>query len=431
MTATQAYADFDAVKGELGLGEQSDIWRYNWEASQAAYRPGSVGFLSESFVREVTAFLRISPEPRDALLGALSLFRDHPAAERLAWHCHDYLFSDHTAQHPDVERWPELPADLHPGASCFHAFVMLSGVEILRGTYRDRGIGEDVLVDTLADIERWMHDYRRREGRWGFNKHWWLTGHFQCDLFALGRLQFRREHFEFDLHAYRNNATREVVLLAPDGEWFRPDGQFDSADGSAEDPGRWRARFEERDDCVLGMPITPDGRALPREVRLPRGEWTPVLAKDEPTLGIHIPEGGGMTHAACGDSLRRAVGFFPRVLPEHDARAFTCMSWILDNQFQAKLPAKSNMRRFQREVYLHPVPKANDSQMWERAFLVRYDDPAEAPVETSLQRVLVDHMLAGGHWRDGGCLLFPEDLDWGGEVYRTGRYGGPWPDGDA
>jgi len=39
--------------------------------------------------------------------------------------------------------------------------------------------------------------------------------------------------------------------------------------------------------------------------------------------------------------------------------------------------------------------------------------------ETSLQRAIVEHLLAGKDLRAkaGGCFLFPEDINWGKQVY--------------
>ena len=68
-------------------------------------------------------------------------------------------------------------------------------------------------------------------------------------------------------------------------------------------------------------------------------------------------------------------------------------------------------------MHLYPLPNAGDWGLFERVFGRRYDDISAAPRDTALRRAIIDHMLAGGHFHAGGCLLFPEDLDWGSEAY--------------
>jgi hypothetical protein len=125
-----------------------------------------------------------------------------------------------------------------------------------------------------------------------------------------------------------------------------------------------------------------------------------------------------MAFEACGESFRRAMEFFPRHFPHRPFEAFQCCSWLLSSQLGPLLPAESNIRRLQEEVYLFPLRGAGDEQLFERAFGRKYEDIRQAPRDTVLRRAVVDHILAGGHFQAGGCLLWPQDVDWGRKVYR-------------
>jgi hypothetical protein len=125
-----------------------------------------------------------------------------------------------------------------------------------------------------------------------------------------------------------------------------------------------------------------------------------------------------MAFDACGEAFRRAMEFFPQHFPDRPFTAFQCGSWLLDCQLGPLLPAESNIRRLQEEVYLHPLPGAGDDALLDRVFGRRYDDIRQAPRDTGLRRGVVDHILAGGHFHAGGCLLWPQDVDWGRKVYR-------------
>jgi hypothetical protein len=157
-------------------------------------------------------------------------------------------------------------------------------------------------------------------------------------------------------------------------------------------------------------------------VSLSAAEWRQVLAKDDPVLNLHIPGGSSLGHAECGESLRRAMEFFPRHFPERPFVAFTCGSWVLDGQLEELLPPTSNMVRFQREVHLFPLG-LSPRNLLRQAFDGVPEDLEKAPRDTALQRAVLDHLDAGKQLSPvgGGCFLLPEDLEWGAEVYRRQR----------
>ncbi len=60
----------------------------------------------------------------------------------------------------------------------------------LEQEYRQRGINKTVLLNTLEDIVRWVDIWYDLTGELGLMETAWLSRHFDCRLFALGRLQF-------------------------------------------------------------------------------------------------------------------------------------------------------------------------------------------------------------------------------------------------
>jgi hypothetical protein len=81
------------------------------------------------------------------------------------------------------------------------------------------------------------------------------------------------------------------------------------------------------------------------------------------------------------------------------------------------LPANSNLLAFQRQGYLFPLP-SNGADGLYFIFGNRLIDPATAPQNTQLQRVVIKHLQAGGKLRRGGFLLLPEDVEkFGREPY--------------
>ncbi|MBR5507238.1 MAG: DUF5596 domain-containing protein [Clostridia bacterium] len=62
--------------------------------------------------------------------------------------------------------------------------------EFLKNEYEKRGIGEDILIDTLKDIPRWTDTYTNMKGSLFLGELGWLRNHLTLRLFKLGRLQF-------------------------------------------------------------------------------------------------------------------------------------------------------------------------------------------------------------------------------------------------
>ena len=123
----------------------------------------------------------------------------------------------------------------------------------------------------------------------------------------------------------------------------------------------------------------------------------------EPCLLLHIPDFlGPLTPSACDRSLELARAFFPRHFPEERPETVLCHSWLLDPQLRERLPADSNIVRFQtRFRTAHEEAEPADAEPVQFVF----GDPdlpvAELPRRTSVERAVGDHLRAGGHWYVG------------------------------
>lgn len=119
-------------------------------------------------------------------------------------------------------------------------------------------------------------------------------------------------------------------------------------------------------------------------------------------IGLHVPESGPLTPQAVAASLDEARAFFPRHFPDEHYTRFFCGSWLLDPQLREYLPEDSNILRFQRRFELEPhqeseVPDA-DIEMLRFGFRTLTTPLDELPRRTVLQRAIIDHLRAGGHW---------------------------------
>lgn len=145
------------------------------------------------------------------------------------------------------------------------------------------------------------------------------------------------------------------------------------------------------------------------QFRRARATWhttgTPFAAGD-PVLDVHIPPTGPLAPDAVDASFRRSRSFFGRHFPADDSAWAVCTSWLLDPQLLDHLPGDANIVRFQRRFHLDPSWSVADDGSIVR-FVFRRADAAvdDLPRRTTLERAVVDHLRAGGHWhmRRGWC----------------------------
>jgi hypothetical protein len=124
------------------------------------------------------------------------------------------------------------------------------------------------------------------------------------------------------------------------------------------------------------------------------------LTLASPVLWVHIPADGPMPPDACDASFARAEKFFHEHFPEHAPGALLCRSWLMDRQLADYLPASSNIVRFQSRFDLLPIE--HDADEIQRFVFGRvYEDLAQAPQRSSLERAIVRHLRGGGVWRTG------------------------------
>jgi hypothetical protein len=130
----------------------------------------------------------------------------------------------------------------------------------------------------------------------------------------------------------------------------------------------------------------------------------------------HIPESGPLDPAACDASFEHAVDFF-RSRGDATTNAFECQSWLLDDQLADHLPSGSNILRFQSRFTLidsesadAPVDGATHGDHAVAKFIFRRTLPELPGVEpaSTLQRAVLEHLAAGGHWRERrGVMRLP------------------------
>lgn len=134
------------------------------------------------------------------------------------------------------------------------------------------------------------------------------------------------------------------------------------------------------------------------------------LPEGTPVLSVHIPSGADLSREALDDSYQQARAFFcehPEVCPPDGKapEAIFCGSWLLCPTLRTLLKENSGIRRFAEDFELcHVVEKSNG--FYHFLYWTSEDTPvADLPENTSLQRAVKAHLLAGGSIGSAAGLL--------------------------
>lgn len=132
-------------------------------------------------------------------------------------------------------------------------------------------------------------------------------------------------------------------------------------------------------------------RATKRELRT----QSFALPPESPILSLHIPSDADLSRASVLGSFGQAREFFARFFPDFRYRAAYCASWLLSGNLRGLLPESSRIRGFQDLFEIAFCDESeNDCIVW--VFKREYQNPADYPEDTSLQRSIKAFILGGG-----------------------------------
>jgi len=417
--------DLASILEALGTAESLELFEPHWEESMACFPAEGAWFLEPGPLTESRTIGRMLPELDPLLLETARVVRDDPALARLSWHCFRLLYEHLDYDGGKIREWPDLDRALGDRAGLFYLQIALAAAPLTQALHKQLGVPAEITRANLCNLCVHAERYHAVTGRWGTQQRLlpWMRNHTTGALYRLGRFQYMARPFRGRLQVYRRRGTNATVALADEGIAFTKEGLIlpDAADAA----GAWTSRFAEDDAAVVGALISPRGYAENREVRLDKHEWRRVFGLGDPVLEMHIPPGGGMTPQRTLESMRLAGEFFPRHFPDRPFAGFACTSWVFNPRFSEILAPDANIRLVEQEVHLFPIPSGPKNGLY---FIFGTDDvdPATAPRDTSIRRVLLDELEAGRPLLAGGMFVLRQDLPHlGAQFYRAN-----WPFGE-
>ena len=106
----------------------------------------------------------------------------------------------------------------------YNLLAYLYFCEELSEKYREHGIPDEILKDTLSDIVTWTAVHYDIHGKVGLSEVNWLKNHLTFCLFKLGRLQFKMSPSKFDIpeaKICRGDSVMEIHI--PEGGAMTPE----------------------------------------------------------------------------------------------------------------------------------------------------------------------------------------------------------------
>ena len=223
-------------------------------------------------------------------------------------------------------------------------------------------------AETLQQIRHFCDDnYRRAFSRPGIfpAQLSWTRTYLRNPYVRLGRLEYCLGKNTNSLVVYRRRGGTALRVLSEDAVQYTAEGyRLASPEECQAAPGAWAARLEYASGVVRGNQILPTGQASRETIELPLDDWENVFSRGDACLKMHIPPGGQMSLESCGESLQRARNFFRQHFPEENIKAVCCGSWIFNPALQEIFPPSSNLVRFQKELFLFPIPSGPWDGLW-------------------------------------------------------------------
>lgn len=134
------------------------------------------------------------------------------------------------------------------------------------------------------------------------------------------------------------------------------------------------------------------------------------LQAGEPVLSVHIPSGTDLSRAALDDAYAQARSFYREhpcmcLKNGQQPQGIICNSWLLSPTLRTLLKPTSGIRRFAEDFELCHS-ESESKGCWHFLFMAKDDvAPADLPENTSLQRSVKAHLMAGGGIGSGFGLL--------------------------
>lgn len=314
-----------------------------------------------------------------------------------------------------VSKEPKIESLDHQGSFHVLTLVLIAGYQIRY--MQSRGLDDTHIVFNMGHLSNYIKEYYKEHKKLGTALYTWCLY-----LASIGLIHIHSLHFMHHIYSDRNivfqhQKTGDIVMLALAGIDVRKDGQFNHVNGI--DNHWFTTTYKETDDDYIGYFVNPYGAITNQLLTLQKEEYTILLQPGDSTIDYHIPTGPGYNLEDVKQSFEEAFLFFSTMYPEHQYKAFWCVSWLSSPQIPLFLSnKKGNIYQINQQSYSFPA--SNDqSSILEFVFHDKNIDLTTIMPKTSLERDIVSYNNLGHKINCGIFLYFIDDLDrFGTTPYR-------------
>lgn len=399
--------NIEIIKRFYTTDENSSLLIEQWEETMDNF-PGinNISFLKDDFILDHGMFINVPIEILEHIIAQKNIFMKDEEAVKLLWFIFTYVCStdDYSNRNKSIPVLKETMPELYP---LFFFLVLLATIPRARKIYNEQGLPENILKDSLYDFNIWMEHNKKEFGIIGLTYHdfGWLIKLLNGKTFRLGRLQFQKFDFDESITVFRHKSTNDIMILCGDGVRYNKQGLIDGIGGVWDENNHWFSSFKQKDDMIIGNPISKAGFAENCIVKLDPTEWIALLHNGDKTINIHIPAGAPLTPDLCRESLELAKVFWSKHFPDYKYKVFVCFSWFLDPQLDEILGKDSNIVKFHHLGRIYPI--GNESGVIRRVFgeNAKIDGINSVPHKTNMQRNIAKFINNGGVLRNGGLVI--------------------------
>ncbi|KRE96680.1 hypothetical protein ASG89_30930 [Paenibacillus sp. Soil766] len=318
--------------------------------------------------------------------------------------------------------WEPLAIDayveevLGNSASLLYLHAALQRLPLAEQRYAERGLSEELFVETLRDIGVWVQNAYNLVGYYAIRNFSWIWRHLEARMFRIGGMQFIATNFSGIVKGFYNAKEDRFLLLGSAGMELRANGDKQGVCNKEKTTDGFVTEYEETEDYFFGNPITPDGKGLKEPVKLMRDEWEKVLDKDDTLLEIHIPRDTAFDMEQIKETYLQAKAFYAAYFPEVQSKGMACHTWLFTPQLREMLPPTSNIVRFQEQFYLYPTA-GSVRFLWNFVFN-ELTEVKDAKPDTSLRRKVLTYLEEDKEIFDMNGLFLDVCGDFGTVAYQ-------------
>lgn len=335
----------------LGMGHISDFFDEAYK--KALCDPAIPTWLTEDFLRDGAKEFGYFKSELEALVNALPYVVQNDSlvlfAKTLYIMLEDRRFHEECFAGLEFPTAPDgespLPYDI------FSFYPMFARIREAMASIRNSGVDEEVIKTTYEGIDGCIKASTRLEGRFSFNKTYflWCTLYKNAVLFKIDRFSFElREGCKLDIYAFIND-NDEIKIMMKGNIEVHQSGRLLGSAGAKERESSFTTEYEETDKFYIGN-LSVDGIVNREKTALCKAEWKPFYQPGDSLISVHIPSSGAFDRVTVANSIEKGRAFFKKLYPNKDIKGFMCISWLLDPNLKKILKPESNILAFQ-DIY--------------------------------------------------------------------------------